>query len=494
MRKAFDPQRRLDCPSIPNVRLNLNCRTEIIPILRALQHIYSRPQVRDSILRAIARDVNGTSSAKRGRKGLDYWSILVLAAARLGCNLDYDQLQNLAENHRSLRQIMGIGDWQTEEKAEEDGFDWRRIHDNLTKLRPETIEKINQAIVAEGHRLEPAAARTVRGDSFVAETNIHYPTDSNLIGDGLRKVLRLVATLAGLFGLDGWRQHKHLNRKAKKLVRKIERIAARKGNDYQQRLKPLYQELLDLAEMVLRRAEALREEVRETGTADAEALALGKELETFLERTRKVCGIARRRVLEGETVPNGEKLFSIFETHTQLYKRGKAAQPVQFGRLVLIYEDGAGFISHYHILPRDKSDRDVVLAQTRKAQKRHQGKIRRASFDRGFHSPENQKKLAEIVKHPCLPMPGASQADEQEKMASVEFRAARQSHPGIESAIGALESGNGLERCRDRTERGFARYIGLGVLGRNLHVLGKLLVARELPHCQAATSHRRCAA
>ena len=193
MRKAFDPQRRLDCPSIPEVRLNLNCRTEIIPILRALQHIYSRPEVRDSILGAIARDVNGKTSAKRGRTGLDYWSILVLAAARLGCDLNYDELQDLAENHRTLRQIMGIGDWQTEE----DGFDWRRIHDNLTKLRPETIEKINQAIVEEGHRLQPEAARTVRGDSFVAETNIHHPTDSSLIGDGLRKVISLGVTLAG---------------------------------------------------------------------------------------------------------------------------------------------------------------------------------------------------------------------------------------------------------------------------------------------------------
>lgn len=494
MRKDFDPQRRLDCPSIPNVCLNLNCRTEIVPILRALQHIYSRPQMRDSILRAIARDVNGNSSAKRGRKGLDYWSILVLAAARLGCNLDYDQLQDLAENHRSMRQIMGIGDWQTEEEQQQDSFDWRRIHDNLTKLRPETLEKINQAIVEEGHRLEPEAAQTVRGDSFVAETNIHYPTDSSLIGDGLRKVLNLGATLAKRLGLKGWRQHKHLKRKAKKLIRNIGRIAARKGNDYQQRLGPSYRQLLELAETIITRAETLREEMRKTGTADVETLGLDAELATFLERTRQVCEVARRRVLEGEKVPNDEKLFSLFETHTHLYKRGKAVQPVQFGRLVLIYEDGAGFVSHYHILPRDKSDRDVAVAQTRKAQKRHHGKIRRASFDRGFHSPENQEKLAEIVEHPCLPMPGAIQASEQEKTASVEFRAARQSHPGIESAIGALQSGNGLERCRDRTERGFARYIGLGVLGRNLHVLGKLLIARESPHCQAASSRRRPAA
>ena len=120
-----------------------------------------------------------------------------------------------------------------------------------------------------------------------------------------------------------------------------------------------------------------------------EALALDKELETFLQRTRHVCDLARRRVLQGETIPNSEKLFSIFETHTQLYKRGKAGEPVQFGRLVLVFEDGAGFITHYHVLPRDEGDRDVVVEQTRVAQKRHRGKIRRASFDRGFHSPRD---------------------------------------------------------------------------------------------------------
>ena len=91
-------------------------------------------------------------------------------------------------------------------------------------------------------------------------------------------------------------------------------------------------------------------------------------------------------------------------------------------------------------------------------------------------------------------MSGAKQAAQQERTATVEFRQARQLHPGIESAIGALQSGNGLERCRDRTERGFARYLGLGVLGRNLHVLGKLLIARESPNCQAAYSRRQRAA
>ena len=492
MRKALDRQRRLDCPSVTRVSLNLNCRNETIPILRGLQHIYSTPKVRDPILKAIARDVNGASSAKHGRPGLSYWEILVLAAARLGCGYDYDQLQDLAENHRALRQVMGIGDWESEEQTKKKRFDWRRIESNLNLLRPETIAEINQAIVEEGHRLEPEAAETVRGDSFVVETNIHYPTDSSLIADGLRKVLGIAVMLAGLFGLIGWRQHKHLYRKARKLVRKIERIAARKGNDYQQRMKKPYRELLEVAEMLLTRADTFRETVQKYGTfTSAETLALDKELETFVRRTRQVCDLARRRVLEGETIPNGEKLFSIFETHTQLYKRGKAGEPVQFGRLALVYEDGAGFITHYYVLPRDQGDRDVVVEQTRVVQKRHRGKIRRGSFDRGFHSPEIQKELAEILEHPCVPMPGSKQAAEQEKTASIEFRNARQAHPGIESAIGALQSGNGLKRCRDRTEKGFERYLGLGVLGRNLHVLGKLLIAREAPESQAAYSRRK---
>ena len=486
MRKAFDRQQRMDRPTISDVRLNLGCRDEIIPILAALRHIYTQPKLRKEILHAVARDVNRDSSSKRGRKGMDYWPIIVLASVRLGCNFDYDRLQDLAEQHRTLRQMMGIGEWD-----EETDFNWRTIRNNLTLLRPETLDRINHAIVAEGHTLVPEAAETVRGDSFVAETNIHYPTESSLIRDGLRKVLSLCGAVAALVGGRGWRQNQHLYQKVKRLVRQIDRIAARKGTGYQLRIEVLYRELLGLADTVLTRADKLRERLKTRGKVSGEVLALDTQVQGFMERTRHVCGTARRRVLQGENVPNNEKLFSIFETHTQLYKRGKAAQPVQFGRQVLIYEDDAGFITHAYLMPRDADDHDVVVKQTRVLQERLGGRIRRASFDRGFHSPENQRQLAEIVAHPCVPMPGANQARQQEAEATVEFRQARQRHPGIESAINALQAGNGLARCRDRSEQGFSRYIQLAVLGRNLHVLGKILLAREDAQCEAAESRRK---
>jgi len=489
MRKAFDRQRRFDSQAVLDVRLNLNCRDELVPILKALKHVYSQPKLRDDILAAIAQDVNHGASRQRGRRGMDYWQILVLAAVRLGCNLDYDKLQDLAEQHRALRHIMGIGDWDEEVR-----FDWRRIQDNLTKIRPKTIERINHRIVAEGHRLVPQAAETVRGDSFVAGTNIHYPTESSLIRDGLRKLLALGSELATQIGVAGWRQQKHLYRKAKRLARQIERVAARKGAGYQQRLKAPYRKLLALAEMIATRAEKLQKRVCRRRSAAVEVLAITAGLQVFLERTRHVCGTARRRVLQGEQVPNADKLFSIFEPHTQLYKRGKAATPVQFGRQVLVYEDDAGFVSHAYLLPRDKDDRDVVVEQTRILQRRMKGRIRQASFDRGFHSPENQCELAKIVAHPCLPMPGSQQSQQQDEQATIEFRRARQRHPGIESAIGALQAGNGLSRCRDRSEPGFSRYVQLAVLGRNLHVLGKILIAREDATCKAAQSRRKTAA
>src|SRR6266446_2827265 len=214
MRKAFARQQRLDCPAVPDLELNLNCRDEIVPILRALQHIYSQPQLRDAILQVIATDINGTSSSKRGRQGLDYWQVLVLAAVRLGCNLDYDKLQDLAEQHGALRQLMGLGPWD-----QKTTFDWRRIRDNLCLIRPETVERLNQLIVAAGHELVPEAVERVRADSFVAETNIHYPTESTLIRDGLRKIFHLGAQLAVLLSIAGWRQHRHLYKKVKKLSR-----------------------------------------------------------------------------------------------------------------------------------------------------------------------------------------------------------------------------------------------------------------------------------
>jgi hypothetical protein len=486
MRIPHQPQLFFGCTPVTQVELNPKSRDRIVPILRGLQHIYSQPRLRDRALDLIAKDIGEGIDLNDGRPGLTLWQIFVLASVRLGCDFTYDHLQDLAENHLNLRQIMQVTEhWKNE------AFGFRRIRDNICRVSPETIEKINQLVVAEGHQLDPSAVETVRGDSFVAETNIHHPTESTLILDGLNKILTLAPQLAGLLGLDGWRQHKSLWKKAKKAGREIGRVSGDEA-----KLAAAYQKLFHVAEIVLPRTQEVLDYTLKFPVSDldpllaAEVRALLEELVYWHAATVHVCSTAYRRVVQGETVPNPDKLFSLFEPDTELIKRGKAAKPVEFGHKVLVIEDAIGFICHYSIIPLATDEREILIPEMKELCGRVKGRIRRASFDRGFHSPSNQQELKKLVAHPCLPKPGAKQALEQESQATVEFRQARQSHPGIESAIGALQSGNGLARCRDHSQLGYARYIGLGVLGRNLLVLGKLLLSEEQPGCLAAASLR----
>jgi hypothetical protein len=490
MRISHQEQLQLDATPITQITLDIECRHSMIPILRGLQHLYSQPHIRDQALQLVAADVLQDADPNQGREGLTLWQIFVLASVRLGANLTYDHLHYLSGSDRNLRAMMQVGQWTSE------SFNWRRIRDNLCLVQVETIEKINQLVVAEGHRLHSDAAEYVRGDTFVAETNVHYPTESGLILDGLTKICDLAPQLAELIGSGGWRQSKSLWKKAKRAARAIGRVK-KGGRSYKQRLQAAYEGLFHYVNRLLPRLENLLDEALGNLPYDAkgrlptdEASELYQQLIYWHSVTEHVCGTAYRRVVLGEKVPNVDKLFSLFEPDTELIKRGKAGSPIEFGHKVMVIEDAVGFICHWKVLPIGVDEREVLLPEMRALQQRLDDRIQRASFDRGFHSPDNQIELAKIVEHPCLPKPGACQAARQEASATVEFRKSRRQHSGIESAIGALQSGNGLARCRDHSQVGYARYIGLGVLGRNVLLLGKLLLADEDPACAAATSLR----
>jgi len=485
VRKHYQQQHRFDASPIASVELNLECRDEMVPILFGLQHLYTDTKLRRKVVSLIANDLNEETRRDVGRPGMDDWHVAVLASVRLGCNLDYDKLQDHVENHRALRGIMGIGDWQ-----DADGFTYRRIRDTLCQINPSTLSKINDLVVQAGHALAPEAATTVRADSFVVETNIHYPTESSLIFDGVRKFVPLCIALARDLDIEGWRQADHLVRKIKKLNQNIGRVAASKSPKKKDVLVSLYGNLLNRVNQLLGRASTLVKAAENESSAMS-VLSQITAIEQWTELTEQVCDTARRRVLLGETVPNRDKLFSLFETHTQLYRRGKAGQLNQYGRLVLVFEDGVGFITHYHLMDRDARDQDVVVEQTKIAQRKHGGEIETASFDRGFHSVENEVSLNEIVDDVCVLPRHPGQYAERLKEGTVKFHQTRLHHSGVESAIGAMQRGNGLKRCRDRSELGFERYFGLAVLGRNIHTLGKLLIAQHQSQVASALSRRK---
>jgi hypothetical protein len=286
----------------------------------------------------------------------------------------------------------------------------------------------------------------------------------------------------------------------RKRVRTIGRASRAKGQR-KDRLKAGYQKLLALAHELLTRCRRLLQAL--AFSRESKALTLDQVKNAVVPATReglllhylilteKVCDNARRRVLQGETLANDEKIFSIFEPHTELIKRGKQPNPIQFGHNVLVVEDALGFVVEYRVLGDRVLDQDLVVPVMKELQARFGGKIKSASFDRSFHTPENQQQLAAIVRTPCIAAKGQEKGRQQQQEGTVAFRTARQNHPGVESAIGALQSGNGLKRCRDRSRRGYARYVALGILGRNLQTLGKLLLAQDQADCQAAKSKRK---
>lgn len=484
MRKSHSQQLRMDCVPIEKVALNFDSRDEIVPVLAGLQHLYSQIGLRTNVLQRIGDDVNENTRDDVGREGFSYWQILVLGVVRLGCNLNYDKLQDLCENHRALRGILGVGDW------DQTSFNWRRLRDTLCLLKPATLENVNEQVVSHGQKLHGDARSRVRADSFVCETNIHYPTESSLIWDGMKKLIPLGCKLAESLGIGGWRQATHQRKKIKQEVREIARLSASKSQQVKQGIYPAYGVLLDRVGLVLDRIRSLQKAAQDVKLSSSQQSWL-ERIERFYQPTSQVVSTAYRRTQLGETVANEDKLFSIFEPHTQLYRRGKAGQPNQFGRMVMVYEDNAGFISHYYLMGRYELDADVVVEQTRIAQRKHSDEIEDASFDRGYFSQENQNDLKTIVAHPCLPPKHRNQYATWLEEASVRIHRSRKHHSGIESAIGAFQSGNGMKRCRDRTEAGLERYLGWAVLGRNTHVLGKLLITKANAQLEAATTKRR---
>lgn len=467
MRTPFNPQLSLGQTAIEEIVLDSGSRFELIPILAGLRHLYGQPQRRQRVLDLVAADVLGEADPDRGREGMDFWQVLVLAVVRQGCNYDYAALCHAAHHDSLLRAFLRIG------PLSDEGFAEKTLHDNVSKLRPETLEQIAYEIAEAGQELAPEVCQKVRGDSFVMQTNIHYPTDSSLLVDGIRKL----TTLAGRLGDDqnhpGWRQAKHLHRKAKRLDRRISRIAKGRRKDRKERLRKAYDELIGLARKISDRALDLYVATRGAGD-NGLVEQQREEILHFVVLTDYVAGLAERRVLRGETIPHAEKIFSLFEPNTELINRGKRPDGVEFGHRVLVLEDGAGFIVHIHVMGIGVQDVDVLQPTLAAVQDRLNHKIRQASFDRGFWSPANAEAVASLVEQACLPRKGAPLPSE----GTPQFVEARRQHAAVESKIGALQSGNGLSRCRDRGDGGYARYVMLAAVARNLQTLGKLLLAQ----------------
>ncbi len=482
MRQVIDPQLKLGQTDIAAIVLDPKSRDDIPQLLRGLQHLYGDPELRQRIFALLAEllpervGAEGKASPSTGRPGMAQWTILVLGVLRLGLNADYDRIHELANQHATLRRMLGHGGWEDEHR-----YELQTLKDNLRLFTPELLDKINQEVVRAGHQAlkkSPGEGLNARCDSFVVETNVEFPTDTGLLYDAVRKALGLCADLSCGHGLPGWRQSAHLLGKFGRSRRRIQKLRHSTAKDEQKRqarqeeIRQAHRDCLDQAEALMARMRSTR---RQLAGLPAVPLRLA-ELDGYLQHAERQIDQIRRRVLEGEAIPHAEKVFSIFEPHTEWVSKGKAGVPVELGLRVCVVEDQHRFILHHHVMEKTTDDQ-VAVPVAQQTQARFPS-VASFSFDKGFHSPANQAALKDLAGQIVLPRKGKLSEAAKALESEPAFARLRRQHSAVESAINALES-HGLDRCPDHGIDGFKRYVALAVVARNLQRLGAVLREQE---------------
>lgn len=474
MRVIQNAQMQMGEVDISRIRFDPKSRDDIPRMLRGLQYIYTTLSLREKVFALLEEKIAPKINKRNGRPGMTLWRILVCGLVRIDLNGDYDRLHELVNHHDTLRQMLGHGSF------DETCYHYQTLQDNVGLLTPELIDEINQLVVSEGHVLvKKKADATLRGrcDSFVVETNVHYPTDITLLWDAMRKVITLTARLCERVACTSWRQHAYNLRHLKRLLRAAQSKKRRKTADpHQSAMIKAHQELINVAGAYLDRARATLRGLERQGGLDLCDILLMQQIDYFMKHAVRQIDQTRRRVLLGETIPHHEKVFSIFEPHTEWIVKGKAGVPVELGLKVCVMEDQYQFLLHHQVM-QQQTDDQVAVSMVEQTKKRFPHFIA-CSFDRGFHSPRNQVALKERLEHVALPRKGKLSKIAQEIEHSEEFITTHRKHSAVESAINALEV-HGLDRCPDRGIHAFKRYVALAILARNIHRIGDLLAQQE---------------
>ncbi len=450
---------------IENLIIDTNTRDDIPNILKGLQHIYTNKKLLDKIL-TVMKKLFSIPQMTIGRLGMSLWSIFVLAVLPVNLNWDYDRLQNMANRHIDIRIMLGRNG------SLNDGYKYplQTIKDNVQLLTNDIFDEINAIIVSEGHTIVGNIGKDLNGrcDSYVMETNVHFPTDVGLLYDAIRKSISLSYRASISLGLSDWRQYKYNLSKLKTSWRKIQKI--RKGNakDKDQILIQAHQEYIDMVNIFIQKLEDKFETISNH--------SLANKIREYLNHAYRQINQIVRRAINGEAIPPSEKVYSIFEGHTEWVNKGKAGGKIELGVKVCIIEDQHQFILHHRVM-QNESDSDIAELIVKQCQEKFPN-FRSCSFDKGFDSKENQIKLSLVLDTVVMPKKGKLSNLRKKIESDSNFVAQRHQHSAIESAINCLEQ-HGLDKCPDTGIKGFKLYVSVGIVGRNIQRIGSILRKKE---------------
>jgi IS5 family transposase len=437
----------------------------------------------DAILQRVKADLarRHPHSLTRGRHSTPVEAILRLLVVKRLYQWSYEDTEHFVGDSLVLRQFCRLY--------------LQPVPDDTTLIRwanligPDTLQQIHDRVVELAKQLKVTRGRKLRVDSTVVETTIHYPTDSALVGDGVRVLSRLLHQAKAVLGETtkvAKAAFRSRTRSVRRIAQELHRVARRKGEVAAEELKQAYTKLIEIAQASRRQAGRVREALQEEGSKHAQRVR--EKLDHFLPLVDQAIDQATRRVLHGESVPADEKLLSLFEPHTQLIKRHKAGKEVEFGQKLWLGEVEGGIISEYRLLDHGGGlDHPELPASLDAHQQRFGRPPNLLAGDRGVFSAENEALAHTLkIKHIVLPKTGrvsqARQVYEQQRW----FRCGFRFRAGIEGRIRVLKRDYGLDRCRDHGEDGMDRWVGWGVVTANLVKIAETQAARRARQSKAA--------
>jgi len=475
MRMVKHPQSHFGEIDIADIPIDPRSRDDIPAILKGLQYIYVTEAVREKVFATLEQTLDPTVDTTTGRPGMELWQIFVLATVKLGLNCDFDRLQELANEHNTLRQMLGHSDW-----ANPTVYKLQTIIDNVSKLSPAVLADINQVIVEAGQTVakkKPGDALRTRCDSFVVETDVHYPTDINLLWDAIRKVIELTGALSEQEGESEWRQYRFNVKQMKRLYRVAQKTRYTQSKDEAKKAakqKAVHQAYGDYLSKAQQMIEKSQQSIKTL--ANQKNIHRIEQIHQYIQHAERQIDQIQRRVINGETIPHAEKVFSIFEEHTEWVSKGKAGVPVELGVRVSVLEDQYQFILHHHIMWQETDDK-VAVKMIDEAQKRYP-QITQCSYDKGYYTKSNVIALNERLDTVILPKKGRCNQAEKDWQGSDEYKQARRQHSAVEACIHNVEV-HGLDRCLSYGRAGFERHVALSIVATNVHRIGLLLQRKE---------------
>ena len=435
----------------------------------------------EEMVEAIRGDLRrGLKNPDAGRKGLSPQQVLRSLILMRVKNWDYRELRERIADGLTLRRFT---DFNAQPVPKHDAF--QRAFSRVT---PQTLRLVNELLITAAVSMGLEDGGKLRVDTTVVQTDIHHPTDNTLLWDSVRVVTRLVGLLASVIArpIKGFCNR---TRAARRRMQEIQRMTPTQRQAHQQEK---YRELIGIADEVVESARAGLQQISTVHTANPVAQLAVEELrgqiEHYCDLGDRVIDQTRRRVLLGEQVPNAEKIYSIFEPHTDLIKRGKVRTPMEFGHKVFLAESARGLITQYEVLNGNPCDEEHVEASLLRHQEMFGGAPQTYSSDRGFFSEKNLETCERSgVELACIPQRGGRKSVERaahEK--SPAFKKGQRFRAGIEGRISVLFRGRGMKRCLAEGRERFELLVGAAVLANNLLTIASLMQERSASRRRAA--------